>query len=83
MKRLFAYLLAVICMLTSLTACNLFGEEEKVTCEKYENCALFTFDYFEGSYTVQLDRKELGEGKIYYQANLHFFFQIIGFFLSL
>lgn len=70
MKKLLACVLAAFLMLTCLTACDLLKKDEKVTCEKYANCAVFTLDYFEGSYSVELPRTGLGEGAIYYQVNL-------------
>ena len=56
-------------MLSCLTACGLI-KKEKITCKQYENCAVFTLDYFEGSYSVKLPRTVPGEGEIYYQVNL-------------
>lgn len=71
MKKLLALILTVVLMFSCLTACDLFKkDEEKITCKKHENYAVFTLDYFEGSYSVELPRTGLGEGAIYYQANL-------------
>lgn len=55
-----------------LTACNLFEKAKNVTYQKYENCAVFTFDDFPIRETVsfELERTGLGEGPIYYQVNL-------------
>ena len=70
MKKILSCVLAAVLMLTCLTACDLFEKDEKVSCQKYDNCAVFTLDYFEGSYSIELPRTDLGERAIYYQANL-------------
>lgn len=72
MKRLIPFILILILMLTSLTACNLFDKDKGVTCDKYENCAVFTFADFPEKETASftLSRTCLGEGVIYYQVNL-------------
>ena len=59
-------------MLSFLTACDLFKNENNVTYKEYENCAVFTFDGFPIKETVEfeLTRTGLGEGAIYYQVNL-------------
>ena len=70
MKRLLAFCLPVFLCLCCLTACDLFKKDEKIVCNQYENCTVFTLDYFEGSYSIELPRTNLGKGAIYYQANL-------------
>ncbi len=72
MKKLSALMLTVVLMLSCLTACDLFKKDKNVTCEKYENCAIFTFDDFSirATASFELERTGLGEGAIYYQANL-------------
>ena len=72
MKRLIALILISILMLSCITACNLFNEDKSVSCDKYENCAVFTFDDFPAgeSASFKIDRIGLGEGAIYYQINL-------------
>lgn len=72
MKKLFACFLTVVLFLACLTACDLFEKVKNVTCEKYENCAIFTFDDFPIRETAsfELERAGLSEGAIYYQVNL-------------
>ena len=70
MKKILARLVAVVLLLICLSSCDMFDKNQKVTYETYENCVIFTFDYFEGPYTVELDRSVIGEGMIYYQVNL-------------
>ncbi len=72
MKKLLACILTAAFIFTYLTACDLLKKDEKVICEKYENCAVFTFDDFPVRETVsfELERTGLGEGVIYYQVNL-------------
>ena len=55
-----------------LVGCDLAENDKNVTCKKYENCAIFTFDEFSANETIsfKLDRTSLGEGTIYYQVNL-------------
>ena len=55
-----------------LVGCNLLEKDKNVTCKKYENCAVFTFADFSANETIsfELERKNLGEGTIYYQVNL-------------
>jgi hypothetical protein len=55
-----------------LVGCDLAENDKNVTCKKYENCAIFTFDEFSVNETIsfKLDRTRLGEGTIYYQVNL-------------
>ena len=72
MKKILPCILATILLLTCITACDLMSKDEKITCKQYENCAVFTLDYFEGSYSVKLPRTDLGEGAIYYQVNLEY-----------
>ena len=68
-KFLSILLLASICS-CCLISCDMLGKTEGLTCDKYENCAVFSLDNFEGKTTVKLDRTNLGEGEIYYQADL-------------
>ena len=70
MKRILASVLIITLCLFALVSCDLFPEKKRVSCKEYENCAVFTLDYFEGSYSVELSRTGLGEGAIYYQINL-------------
>lgn len=70
MKKLLALILMTTLCLCCLISCDMFGKAEGLTYEKYENCAVFTFDDFEGKATIKLDRTDLGEGAIYYQATL-------------
>ena len=74
MKKLLAFCLTVVLMLTCLTACDtfdsIFGGKSGVSKEYYENCAVFTFDDFKSRICITLDRTGLGEGTIYYQVNL-------------
>ncbi len=76
MKKLLACIWAFVLLLSFLTACDIFerkpGYDESLTCTKYENCAVFTFDDFPIRETAsfELERTGLGEGAIYYQANL-------------
>ena len=70
MKRILASVLIITFCLFALVSCDLFPEKKRVSCKEYENCAVFTLDYFEGSYSVELSRTCLGEGAIYYQINL-------------
>lgn len=72
MRKLLACFLTVVLFLACLTACDLFEKDKNVTCEKYENCAVFTFDDFPIRETTSFDleRTGLGEGAIYYQVNL-------------
>lgn len=55
-----------------LIGCDLAENDKNVTCKKYENCAIFTFDEFSANETIsfKLDRTSLGEGTIYYEVNL-------------
>ena len=55
-----------------LVGCDLLEKDKNVTCKKYENCAVFTFADFSANETIsfELERKNLGEGTIYYQVNL-------------
>ena len=71
MKRI-SFLLAIVLITTCLTACKLFEKNTGVTCQEYENCAVFTFDNFpvRGTASFELTRTGLGEGAIYYQINL-------------
>ena len=43
MKRILICVLAAILMFSCLTACDLIKKDKGVTCEEYENCAVFTF----------------------------------------
>ena len=72
MKKSLTCILIATFIFTCLTACNLLKKDEGVTCEKYENCFVFTFDDFPVRETVsfELERAGLGEGAIYYQVNL-------------
>ena len=72
MRKLLACFLTVVLFLACLTACDLFEKDKNVTFEKYENCAVFTFDDFPIRETTSFDleRTGLGEGAIYYQVNL-------------
>ena len=72
MKKLFAYIFIAALMLSCLTACDLFKKDNGVTCQEYENCAVFTFDDFPIGETTsfEITRTGLGEGAIYYQINL-------------
>ncbi len=72
MKKLLACVLTAVLMLSCLTACDLFEKDKNVTCQEYENCAVFTFDDFPIRETAsfELERTGLGEGAIYYQVNL-------------
>nr|MBQ8890132.1 hypothetical protein [Clostridia bacterium] len=70
MKRILALVLIITLCLFALVSCDLFPEKKRVSCKEYKNCAVFTLDYFEGSYSVELSRTGLGEGAIYYQINL-------------
>ena len=55
-----------------LVGCDLAENDKNVTCKKYENCAIFSFDEFSANETIsfKLDRTSLSEGTIYYQVNL-------------
>ena len=55
-----------------LVGCNLLEKAKNVTCNKYENCAVFTFADFSVNETIsfELERTCLGEGAIYYKVNL-------------
>lgn len=76
MKKLLALVLCSVFALTCLCSCDIFekkpGYDPSIDCERYENCAVFTFDGFPGGETASftLNRRVLGEGEIYYQINL-------------
>ena len=70
MKKLFTLLLTTVLCACCFASCDMFGKTEGLTYDKYENCAVFSFDSFEGKETIKLERTNLGEGVIYYQANL-------------
>ena len=76
MKKLLALIMTAALMLTCLTACDIFekdtGYDPSLKCERYTNCAVFTFDGFpeRETATFELTRTGLGEGAIYYQVNL-------------
>ncbi len=74
MKKSIIFVLTLALTLLCLTSCNVFdvffGSEKGLTYKAYENCAVFTFDDFDGKTTVELERKGLDEGAIYYQATL-------------
>ena len=75
MKRIIVLLSVVALMLACLTSCDvlwrLFGNADGVEYKEYENCAIFKFDNFDDITTVKLSRTGLGEGAIYYHADLH------------
>ncbi len=70
MKKLLALCLTAILAIACLASC--FGQDEGLTYEKYENCAVFTFDDYKirTKTSIELDRTDLGAGVIYYQVNL-------------
>ena len=76
MKKLLACILTAVLTFPCLTACDIFerkpGYDESLKCERYDNCAVFTFDDFPNRETAsfELARIGLGEGAIYYQVNL-------------
>ncbi len=74
MKKSLILVLTVALMLLCLTSCGvfdvIFGSEKGLTYKEYENCAVFTFDGFDGKTSVKLSRTGLDEGAIYYQASL-------------
>ena len=74
MKRIIAFLSVVALMLACLTSCDmlgrLFGSADGVKFKEYENCAVFAFYDFNETKTVELSRTGLGEGAIYYHAEL-------------
>lgn len=76
MKKSLALCLTAVLMISCLTACDLFekdtGYDPSLKCEKYDNCAVFTFDDFpiREAASFELERTGLGEGAIYYQVNL-------------
>lgn len=74
MKKSLILVLTVALTLLCLTSCSvfdvIFGSEKGLTYKEYENCAVFTFDGFDGKTSVKLSRTGLDEGAIYYQASL-------------
>lgn len=70
MKKILALFLTAAVCVCCLVSCDMFGKAEGLTYEKYENSAVFSFDNFEGKTTIKLERTNLGEGAIYYQADL-------------
>ncbi len=70
MKKLVILLLVQTLCISCLASCGIVGEIEGLTYEKYENCAVFSFDDFEGETTIEIKRTNLGEGTIYYQSTL-------------
>ena len=71
MKKLLSVLVVTALCVCCLTSCDIFGKTEGLTYDKYENSAVFSFDDFEGKTTVKVERTNLGEGAIYYLANLN------------
>ncbi len=74
MKKSLILVLTMALTLLCLTSCGvfdvIFGSEKGLTYKEYENCAVFTFDGFDGKTSVKLSRTGLDEGAIYYQASL-------------
>ena len=76
MKKLTVCVLSIIFSLCCLAACDFSnrrcGYDDSLSCKRYENCAVFTFDDFaiRTPASFELDRAGLGEGEIYYQVNL-------------
>ncbi len=74
MKKSIIFVLTLALTLLCLTSCSIFdvifGSEKGLTYKAYENCAVFTFEDFDGKTTVELARTGLDEGTIYYQASI-------------
>jgi hypothetical protein len=72
MKKLFLCILTTVLMLSCFTACDWSEKNKGVTLKEYENCAVFTFADFPEQETASftIPRIGLGEGAIYYQANI-------------
>ena len=70
MKKLLALLLITVLCACCFASCDMLGKNEGLTYDEYENCAVFSLDGFEGKTTVKLKRTLLGEGAIYYLADL-------------
>ena len=79
MKKVFILLSAAVLIISfaiSLTSCGTnednTGYDPSLKCERYENCAVFTFDDFSAQEpaSFELTRTSIGEGAIYYAINL-------------
>ena len=81
MKKLLVCILIVVLVLSCLTACDwlqrdvndIFSDISEIAGaekEEHENYTVFKFDEFKGKWTCKMERTELGEGAIYYHADL-------------
>ena len=66
MKKLLVGLLTFVLMIFCFVSCS----SKEIKRQDGENYTIFTFDNFEGNKTLKMNRTGLGEGAIYYYADL-------------
>lgn len=66
MKKILSLILVLVTIIVCLASCTPHG----ITREDYENCTVFTFNGFEGTATLKMNRTDLGEGAIYFHSQL-------------